>query len=111
MIHPTLTLRLIAGIAAMVAAFAAANPALAQKQSVPRQTVVTMTEKPVEAQDNVVQLLLLMKTDKSGNVSKEEFNKLVDAEFDLLAKNPSGVVNVKDLMQSDWHRAMKFTGK
>ena len=112
MIHPTVNLRLVAISAALVASSAAATSAAAQKQSVPKQAVAAATDKPVDAQNDVVHLLLIMKTDKNGNISKEEFNHLVNAEFDLLSKNQPGVVNVKDLVNADSHAiTISFTGK
>jgi len=112
MIHPPIHLRLVAIGATLVAATNWPDAAVAQKQSVPKQAVAATTEKSAVAENNVVKLLLIMKPDKNGNISREEFNKLVDAEFDLLAKNQTGMVNVKDLVQPDLHaKSISFLGK
>lgn len=47
----------------------------------------------------VKQLLLLMDTDKNGKVSKQEFMKFMEAEFDRLDKDKSGELDPKELMQ------------
>ncbi len=48
----------------------------------------------------VEQLLTLMDTDKNGKISKAEFLKFMDAEFDRLDKDKSGELDVKELTQS-----------
>ena len=45
-------------------------------------------------------LLLLMDTDKSGKVSKEEFMRFMAAEFDRLDVNKDGELDVKELEKS-----------
>jgi len=67
----------------------------AQKASVPRQTdTVALGE------DEVKQLLVLMDTDKNGKISKQEFMKFMEAEFDRLDKDKSGELDPKELVQS-----------
>lgn len=79
--------------------------AAAQKASVPKtQDRLTMGE------DQVKQLLLLMSTDKQGMVSKQEYMKFMEAEFDRLDKEKKGELNVKKLTQSDLS-ASRFAGK
>ena len=46
------------------------------------------------------QLLLLMDTDKSGKVSRQEFIAFMQAEFDRLDVNKDGELDVKELTQS-----------
>jgi Ca2+-binding EF-hand superfamily protein len=41
--------------------------------------------------------LLLMDQDKDGNVSKQEFMRFMDAEFDRLDKKNEGKLDVKGL--------------
>jgi Ca2+-binding EF-hand superfamily protein len=41
-----------------------------------------------------------MDTDKNGKISKEEWMKFMEAEFDRLDKDKRGQLNVKELTQS-----------
>ena len=57
-----------------------------------------------KAQDNVAKgeaevrpLLLLMDQDKDGNVSKQEFMRFMEAEFDRLDNKNEGKLDVKEL--------------
>ena len=52
------------------------------------------------ADNEVKQLLLLMDTDKNGKISKEEWMKFMDAEFERLDRDKSGELDVKELGQS-----------
>ena len=54
----------------------------AQKASVPRQP-----DKVVMASEKVKELLALMDSDKSGKISKQQWMKFMEAEFDKLDKN------------------------
>jgi Ca2+-binding EF-hand superfamily protein len=45
-------------------------------------------------------LLPLMDTDKRGMVSRQEFMRFMEAEFERLDKNKKGELNVKELTQS-----------
>jgi sulfatase maturation enzyme AslB (radical SAM superfamily) len=45
------------------------------------------------------QLLLLMNQDKDGKVSKQEFMRFMEAEFDKLDKKKEGKLDVKELTQ------------
>ncbi len=45
-------------------------------------------------------MLLLMDTDKSGKVSKQEFMHFMEQEFDRLDVNKDGELDVKELTQS-----------
>jgi len=46
------------------------------------------------------QLLLAMDTNKSGKISKEEWMKFVEPEFDRLDTDHKGQLDVKELTQS-----------
>jgi len=46
------------------------------------------------------QLLLVMDTDKNGKISKQEWMKFMEAEFDRLDTNHDGELDVKELTQS-----------
>jgi len=79
--------------------------AAAQKSSVPKaQDLLTMGEAQVR------QLLPLMNANKEGMVSKQEFMKFMEAEFDRLDKDKKGELNVRKLTQSDLS-ASRFAGK
>jgi hypothetical protein len=49
-----------------------------------------------------MQLLVLMETDQSGKVTKAEFMKFMEAEFDKLDRNKDGELDVKELTQSQY---------
>ena len=79
--------------------------AAAQKASVPKPQ-----NKLLIGEDGIKQLLPLMDADKNGMVSKQEFMKFMEAEFERLDKNKKGALNVKELTQSSL-TASRFTGK
>ncbi|MGC1416599.1 MAG: hypothetical protein WA817_15035 [Candidatus Acidiferrum sp.] len=85
----------IAIIATLLVAGLMLGNASAQKAAVPKpQDRLAMGE------DGVRQLLALMDTDKKGMVSKQEFMKFMEAEFERLDKNKKGALNAKELTQS-----------
>ena len=49
------------------------------------------------------QLLLLIDTDKKGKISKQEWMRFMEAEFDRLDKSGSGRLNLKELTESQVH--------
>ena len=49
---------------------------------------------------DVKQLLLLMDADKNGKISREEYMRFMQAEFDRLDKDNNGELDVKELTQS-----------
>ena len=51
-------------------------------------------------EEEVRQLLLLMDTNQNGKISKQEFLKFVEAEFDRLDTDKSGQLDPKELTQS-----------
>lgn len=84
-----------------------------------KSTVVTPTpaaekiekeRKLAAATEAAKQLLLAMDTDKSGKVSKEEWMKFMEAEFDRLDTDHKGQLDVKELAQSRV-RVRPFVGK
>jgi hypothetical protein len=92
-------------IVVLVATLTLLGNAAAQKASVPKlQDKLTMGE------DDVKHLLLLMETDKNGMVSKREYMRYMEAEFERLDQNKSGQLNVKELTQSNIS-ASHFVGK
>jgi hypothetical protein len=90
-------------IAVLIATWALPRTAVAQRQSVPKPQ-----DKLALGEDEVKQLLLLMDTDKNGRVSRQEFIKFMEAEFDRLDKDKSGDLDVKELAQSQL-RASNFS--
>jgi Ca2+-binding EF-hand superfamily protein len=79
--------------------------AAAQKASFPKPQ-----DKLAIGENEVRQLLLLMDTDKKGQVSKQEYMRFMEAEFERLDKNKTGELNVKELTQSNL-TASHFVGK
>jgi Ca2+-binding EF-hand superfamily protein len=57
-------------------------------------------EKLALAEGEVKQLLLLMDTNKNGKISKQEWMKFMEAEFERLDKDKRGVLDVNELAQS-----------
>jgi len=87
-------------ITAMVTVLAAAGTMLcsatAQKMPLPRpQDNLAMGE------DQVKQLLLLMPADKKGMVSRQEYLKFMEAEFNRLDKEKKGELDARKLGQSN----------
>jgi hypothetical protein len=92
-------------IAVLVATLTLLGNAAAQKASVPKpHDTLAMGE------DEVKHLLLLMDADKKGMVSKQEFMRYMEAEFERLDKNKTGQLNVKELTGSHLS-ASHFVGK
>ncbi len=80
-------------IAVLVATGAALGTAAAQAADKPK-------DKLTLGEADVKQLLLLMDADKNGMISKEEYMRFMEAEFDRLDKDKSGQLDVKELTQS-----------
>jgi hypothetical protein len=57
-------------------------------------------KKLIAATEAAKQLLLAMDTDNSGKVSKQEWMKFMEEEFDRLDIDHKGQLNVKELTQS-----------
>ena len=55
------------------------------------------------------QLLLLMDTDKSGKVSKQEWMSFMEAEFDRLDKDKNGELDLKELEKSHVRSTTHFS--
>lgn len=75
-------------------AITTAITAAAQKSSAPKP------DKFVLAGANVKELLLLMDTDKSGKISKQEWMHFMEAEFNTLDKDGNGELDRNELLQS-----------
>jgi EF hand len=68
---------------------------VAQKQAVPKPQ-----DRLALGEDEVKQLLLLMDTNKNGKISKPEYMRFMESEFDRLDKKKNGELDVKELTQS-----------
>jgi len=95
MLRRTNSVGFIACIAVLVALLALLGTAVAQRAAVPKPQ-----DKLALADPEVKQLLLLMDTDRNGKISKQEWMKFMEAEFDRLDKDKSGDLDAKDLTQS-----------
>ena len=95
MLRLTNIVRVILLIAVLAATGATLRTSVAQKASVPKPQ-----DKLALGEDQCKQLLLLMDTNKNGKVSKEEFMHFMEAEFDRLAKNKSGDLDVNELKRT-----------
>jgi hypothetical protein len=82
-------------IAILATTWGMVGTAGAQKAAVPKPQ-----DKFAIGEDEAKQLLLLVDTDKKGKVSKQEWMKFMEAEFDRLDKTKSGELDVEELMQS-----------
>ena len=92
-------------IAVLVATLTLFGNAAAQKASVPKpQNKLAMGE------DDVRHLLPLMDADKKGMVSKQEYMRYMEAEFERLDKNKVGRLDVKELTRSNLS-ANHYVGK
>jgi Ca2+-binding EF-hand superfamily protein len=88
---------------------AVVGAAFAQRAAVPKPQ-----DKTALAEANVKELLLLMDTDKTGKISKQQWMKFMEAEFDRLDTDKKGELDPKQLMQSRvWvdHQAFQSLGK
>jgi hypothetical protein len=105
MLTRTKWLWIVVVIAVMVVTGTKLGNAAAQKAAVPKPQ-----NKLAIGEDEVKQLLPLMDTDKNGMVSRQEFIRFMEAEFERLDKNKKGELNVKELTQSNL-TANRFAGK
>ena len=87
--------RVIVAIAVLVVSWAISGTAVAQKAAVPKPQ-----DKLALGEPEVKQLLLLIDTDKSGKISKQEWMKFMEAEFERLDKDKKGQLDAKELTQS-----------
>lgn len=79
----------------LVAMMGASGVAVAQKLgNAARQ------DKFALANEEVRELLLLMDTDKSGRVSRQEWMNFMEAEFNRLDKDGSGELDLEELRRS-----------
>jgi Ca2+-binding EF-hand superfamily protein len=79
----------------LIAAWVMLGAAAAQKATTP-----TPQDKLALGEAEVRQLLLLIDSDENGKISKQEWMKFMEAEFDRLDKDKKGQLDVKELTQS-----------
>lgn len=82
-------------IAMLATSWGIVGTAIAQKTAVPKPQ-----DNLAIGEDEAKQLLLLVDTDKKGKVSKQEWMRFMEAEFDRLDKAKNGQLDVRELMQS-----------
>jgi EF hand len=96
MLRRTNIASIILVIAAVVAAWTTLGTAVAQtKAAVPRPP-----DKLALGEEEVKQLLLLIDTDRKGKISKQEWMRFMEAEFERLDEAKNGELDVKELTQS-----------
>ena len=78
----------------------ALNLTLTETAYAQKQPTSKPPDKAALAEENVKQMLLLMDTDKSGKISRDEWMKFMAAEFDRLDKDKSGELDPKELLQT-----------
>src|ERR1700730_795612 len=96
MLKRTKTVLVVGVIAILATTWGMIGTAVAQKAAVPKPQ-----DKLAIGEDEAKQLLLLIDTDKKGKISKQQWMKFKEAEFDRLDKTKSGELDVTELMQSN----------
>jgi len=95
----------IAIMSALLVAGGTFRTAFAQKASVPKaQNRLALGEEQVR------QLLLLMDANTQGKVSKQQYMKFMEAEFERLDRNKTGELDVKQVAHSN-RSASRYAGK
>ena|ERR1700687_855788 len=89
------TLRIIVMLIVVVASGPMVRTAFTRQDAPPKPQ-----DKLTLGHDEAKQLLLLIGPDKNGKISKQEWMKSMEAEFDRLDKDESGVLDVRELVQS-----------
>ena len=85
-------------VATLFAIGSIAGVSFAQKDSAPKPQ-----DKLALGENQVTQLLLLMDTNKNGKITKQEWMKFMEAEFDRLDRQKSGAIDAKEVTQSNLH--------
>jgi hypothetical protein len=87
---------------ALMIAIAIAGPAaMAQKDGTPN--VDTPRNQTAILDSHVKEILIYMKHDGKGTVSQEQFMELMKAEFNKLDRDQSGLVDARQLPNSNSH--------
>jgi Ca2+-binding EF-hand superfamily protein len=82
-------------IACLSATAALAGTAFAQKAAVPK-----VQDKSALTKESVTDLLLQMDTNQDGKISKQEWMRFMEAEFDRLDRSKTGQLDRNELLQS-----------
>jgi hypothetical protein len=93
-------------ISALVAVGSIIGTAAAQKDSAPKPQ-----NKLALGEDQVKQLLPLMEADTHGKVSKQQYMRFMEAEFERLDRDKNGQLDVKALTHATTLTAARFAGK
>jgi len=91
----TSVVQIIVFVAALAMTVAMLRTGVAQKAAAPKPQ-----DKLALGEEEVKQLLFLVDTEKKGRISKQEWMKFMEAEFDRLDKSENGELDVKELTQS-----------
>ena len=83
-------------IVVLVATGVMPRAVLAQRASVPKPP----QDRLALGENEVKQLLLLMDTDRNGKISKHEYMRFMESEFERLDKKNNGQLDVKELTES-----------
>jgi EF hand len=94
-LKPTNVVSVSVVLAVLLTTWAMLGTAGARKAATPKAQ-----DKLALGEPEVMQLLLLMDTDKNGKISKQEWMKFMEAEFDKLDKDKKGELDAKELTQS-----------
>lgn len=94
MLNPSRIAGAVLMVGALMAMSAGAKFAAGQKSVPKTQDQLALGE------EDVKKLLLLIDTQRTGKISKQEWMKFMEAEFDRLDKDNSGVLDRKELAQS-----------
>jgi len=68
-----------------------------------KEELTKRPNKVLIAEDHVAQLMLLMDTTKNGRISKQDWMKFMEEEFDRLDKSRTGEVDLRQLPQNKSH--------
>lgn len=105
MLRPTIRVRVVAVIAGLLAVGAMLGNAAAQKAALPKSQ-----DNLAIGEDQVRQLLPLMKADKEGMISRQEYMGFMESEFERLDKDKKGELDIKKLASSNL-TVSRYVGK
>lgn len=92
-------------LSALLVAGGTFRTAFAQKASVPK-----VQNRLALGEEQVKQLLLLLDANTQGKISKQQYMKFMEAEFERLDKHKTGELDVKQIAHSDLS-ASRYAGK